>query len=95
MNKKSFLLSFLLAFIAVPVQAEVISIADPDYSIPNSPAGIERPRQGMSMQQVKQRFGEAHAQRSPVGDPPITRWVYEDFTVFFEHDKVVHSTVIR
>jgi hypothetical protein len=27
--------------------------------------------------------------------PPITRWDYSDFSVFFEHDKVVHSVVHR
>lgn len=87
--------AILVLFTALSVQAEVISIADPDYDVPNTPAGVERPSQGMSMQQVEQRFGVAQEERSPVGDPPITRWLYEDFTVFFEYDKVVHATVIR
>lgn len=85
----------ILVLFTAPVQAEVISIANPDYDVSNSPAGVERPSQGMSMQQVEQRFGVAQEQRSPVGDPPVTRWLYEDFTVFFEYDKVVHATVIR
>lgn len=87
--------ALLALFTALPVQAEILSIASPDYDVPNSPAGIERPTQGMTMQQVKQRFGAAQAQRSPVGEPPITRWIYQDFMVFFEYDKVVHATVIR
>lgn len=96
MNRQHLLATALLAFsMVLPVQAEKLSIADPAYDVPNSPAGVERPTQGMSMQQVKQRFGTAQAQRSPVGDPPITRWIYGDFTVFFEYDKVVHATVIR
>jgi hypothetical protein len=28
-----------------------------------------------------------------VGDPPISRWVYDHFTVYFEYDKVLHSVV--
>jgi hypothetical protein len=28
-----------------------------------------------------------------VGDPPITRWVYDRFTVYFENDRVIHSVV--
>lgn len=96
MFKAPLLTAGLMAiFTALPVQAEVISIADPDYDVANSPAGVERPRQGMTMQQVEKHFGKAQETRTPVGDPPITRWLYQDFTVFFEHDRVVHATVIR
>ncbi|NCF09128.1 MAG: hypothetical protein GWP66_00435 [Gammaproteobacteria bacterium] len=53
------------------------------------------PGNGMSMDQVAQRFGEPKEKVSSVGEPPISRWVYEGYTVFFEHDLVLHSVVHR
>ena len=53
------------------------------------------PRAGMSMDQVRARFGEPQTVVPAVGKPPITRWVYPDFTVYFEYDKVIHAVVNR
>lgn len=50
-----------------------------------------RPVRGMSMDRVEARFGAPAARRGPVGDPPITRWEYGDFIVYFEYDKVLHA----
>ncbi len=72
------------------VQAEVLVIDAVQQS-----AGIERPRAGMSMDQVRARFGEPQTVVPAVGKPPITRWVYPDFTVYFEYDKVIHAVVNR
>ncbi len=60
---------------------------------PNSPQGLLRPRGGETMSQVEARFGKPKAVKGPVGDPPITRWDYPKFSVFFEHDRVIHSVV--
>ena len=53
------------------------------------------PGNGMNMDQVMQRFGEPKEKSAAVGEPPITRWVYENYTVYFEHDLVLHSVVHR
>lgn len=58
-------------------------------------AGAETPVKGMSMDRVEQAFGQPLEVRGPVGDPPITRWVYEGYTVYFEHRHVIHSVVSR
>lgn len=87
------LLSFLLLSVSAISQAEVISITDPSYVIPNSAEGVLRPKQGMTMAQVEQRFGQPEQQVSAVGQPPITRWIYKDFNVFFENNLVIHSVV--
>ncbi|NIP73512.1 MAG: hypothetical protein GWO16_11000 [Gammaproteobacteria bacterium] len=64
--------------------------------IPTSgPQGVPRPTRGMSMDQVRQRFGDPLQTHPPVGDPPITRWVYDRFTVYFEHQYVIHSVAHR
>lgn len=52
-----------------------------------------RPRSGMSMSQVNAQYGNPSQQLPAVGDPPISRWVYDHYTVYFEHDRVVHSVL--
>jgi hypothetical protein len=47
----------VVLFFFSSAQAEVISIADPRYDIPNSEAGVERPVQGMDMAAVEAKFG--------------------------------------
>lgn len=49
------------------------------------------PGQGASMSQVEKHFGPPREKLAPVGNPPITRWVYGDYTVYFEHEYVIHS----
>ncbi|HEY6516911.1 MAG TPA: hypothetical protein VIY50_12255 [Steroidobacteraceae bacterium] len=54
---------------------------------------IAHPRRGTTMRDVEAKFG-APAKRYPaVGKPPITRWDYPSFSVFFEYSRVVHSVV--
>jgi len=54
-------------------------------------SAAERPSRGMSMARVAAVWGEPEAKRAAVGDPPISRWEYGDFVVFFEYEHVVHS----
>ena len=56
---------------------------------------VDKPRSGLSMQQVEAKFGSPSNRAPAVGEPPITRWVYGDFTVYFEHDRVIHSVAHR
>jgi len=56
------------------------------------------PTRGMSMAQVEQAYG-APVDKLPTagGDtarhPPINRWRYNGFTVYFERSRVIHSVV--
>jgi hypothetical protein len=54
-----------------------------------SRAGV--PSRGVSMAQVEQRFGAPSSRLAAVGQPPITRWVYPSFVVFFEGNVVIHA----
>jgi hypothetical protein len=56
-----------------------------------TPAAAERPTRGMRMSQVEARYGAPATRHSAVGSPPITRWDYPGFVVFFEQDFVVHA----
>lgn len=58
-------------------------------------AGVERPAQGNTMADVEARFGKPQSVIEAVGQPPITRWVYDGFTVYFEGDRVLHSVIHR
>lgn len=51
------------------------------------------PANGLSMSQVEERYGSPRDKRPAVGEPPITRWTYQDYSVFFEHDLVIESVV--
>ena len=54
-----------------------------------------RPTRGMTQASVESKYGAPAAVKAPVGDPPITRWEYRDFIVYFEYDKVIHAVVKR
>ena len=51
----------------------------------------ERPASGLTKAQVEARFGAPTRMVAAVGDPPISRWEYPTFTVYFEHERVIHS----
>lgn len=50
-----------------------------------------RPARGMSMERVEASFGAPVEQHAPIGEPPITRWDYAGFSVYFEHQYVIHA----
>jgi len=60
-----------------------------------SQADVARPSSGMTAESVEAKFGAPDARVAPVGDPPISRWEYKDFVVFFEYDRVIHAVVKR
>lgn len=69
--------------------ADVVQM--PDQTKPSF--SFELPGRGMSMTAVEERFGSPLERGTEVGDPPITRWVYNDFTVYFEYQFVIHAVL--
>ena len=51
---------------------------------------LDTPRRGASMSKVQREFGEPLSMSESVGKPPITRWIYADRIVYFEHSSVLH-----
>ncbi len=51
------------------------------------------PTRGMTMTQVAAKFGAPATKIPAVGKPPISRWEYPGFIVYFEADRVIHSVV--
>lgn len=61
-----------------------------ELKIPQAPAG-SRPQRGMSMDKVQAAYGAPTRKVAAVGQPPIERWEYPAFTVYFEYQKVIHA----
>lgn len=63
--------------------------------VPAQPQSRAMPSRGMTMENVETAYGMPGSRRPPVGDPPITRWEYSDFIVYFEYKRVIHSVAKR
>lgn len=71
-------------------QAEVIKVP---VGQQGDTASAQKPQLGMTMELVEQQFG-VPVTRSPArGKPPIIRWEYNDFVVYFEGTDVIHSVI--
>tara|TARA_R110002096_G_scaffold269820_11_gene463721 strand:+ start:1749 stop:2054 length:306 start_codon:yes stop_codon:yes gene_type:complete len=86
-------LTCLFSLIVFNSNADVLLIDLINKEPINSAAGIPRPTQGQSMEQVKLLFGEPNKIYPAIGEPPISRWKYASFSVYFEHHHVIHSVV--
>ena len=51
------------------------------------------PARGLDQSQVESQYGAPTEKHGPVGKPPISRWVYPGFTVYFEYSHVIHAVV--
>lgn len=81
-------LALLMALAATPAAADILAV---DGKVELRPTTQELPRRGSTMGTVEARFGAPSARHAAVGDPPITRWDYPTFSVYFEHQHVVHA----
>ena len=86
----------LCLYLLVPaVWADTLLIEAIEGIPPNTADGLPRPRLGMSMAAVESRFGAPELEIPAVGEPPITRWFYDRFTVYFEQESVLRAVVHR
>lgn len=93
MSHRTLLISAVLAAgagLAGLAQADIIAV-DSGIAVRDS-NGIA-PARGMTMSQVTTKFGAPVSKVPAVGNPPISRWEYPSFIVYFEHDHVIHSVV--
>ena len=78
----------LLLITALPLNAQTLEIPIGEQGDPQL---TQLPQTGESRRSVLERFGLADEEHAPVGQPPITRWDYREFSVYFEYDHVVNS----
>lgn len=83
------LLLLLALWGVVPVHADTLTIPLGQQGGSNVPV----PARGETQQAVLSRFGLADEEHPPVGRPPITRWDYREFSVYFESGRVIDSVV--
>ena len=80
---------------ATPQSAPLAVPAPASVAPPAATSAPATPPRGTSMDDVRSKFG-APAQEVPaVGTPPITRWEYSGYIVFFENDKVLHTVIVK
>ena len=72
------------------VRAETIAV---ENGIAVKESDVATPARGMTMDQVATKFGAPVSKTPAVGNPPISRWEYPGFVVYFEHEHVIHSVV--
>ena len=73
---------------AAAVQADTLAIPLGQQAAEQQ---VSLPKRGTSTSQVQRQHGEPATRHNAVGQPPITRWDYAGFSVYFEYDHVVHS----
>lgn len=83
----------LLGVLSMPASSEILLLQAIEQQPSNSPQGLQRPRRGEHMASVESRFGQPVAVNGPVGEPPISRWDYPEYSVFFEYDTVIDCVV--
>lgn len=64
------------------------SLAD-TLKVPPAPSAV--PVRGLTMDAVENKLGRPARVVGGVGQPPITRWVYPEYTIYFEYQHVVHA----
>ena len=90
MNRSLVLLACLLAPAGAAV-AETLVVND---QVQMRETAVERPHRGATMKAVEDKFGQPSERHATVGQPPITRWDYPHFSVFFEKDRVIHAVAL-
>jgi hypothetical protein len=74
-----------------PAYAQNLQMAD----APSAQARVETPGRGLSMAQVERKYGNPAERVAAVGQPPIARWVYPSFVVYFERNLVIHAVATQ
>jgi hypothetical protein len=69
-------------------QADVLLIEEVRQS-----GRMDLPVNGISKDEVRARFGDPVDKIAAIGDPPITRWNYAGWSVYFEYDLVLFTVL--
>jgi len=81
-------LAFMLAFTFQAVCADVLLIEEVRQS-----ERMELPKNGQSKADVEAKFGAPVEKLAAVGEPPISSWKFDRYSVYFEYDLVLFSVL--
>ena len=81
-------LALMALLLSIGLQADVLLIEEVRQS-----DRMELPINGQSMAEVESRWGAPRSRQGPVGDPPITQWAYDRWSVYFEYEVVLFTVL--
>lgn len=81
-------LVFILTVAFQAVCADVLIIEEVRQS-----ERMELPKNGMDKATVEAKFGTPLEKKPAVGDPPISSWKFDTYSVYFEYDLVLFSVL--
>lgn len=79
---------FATFMVSVSLPADVLLIEEVRQA-----GNMDVPANGMTKAEVRGHYGEPAKTSAPVGDPPITRWDYGQWSVYFEYDTVLFTVL--
>jgi len=81
-------LAFMLALAFQVATADVLIIDEVRQA-----GRMELPKNGQNKAEIEAKFGAPVEKQSAVGDPPISNWKYDKYSVYFEYDLVLFSVL--
>lgn len=88
--KSPALLAVLFCFVSVSWADELVIPVGQQGADKSS---IERPKTGMTDKKVEAKFGAPLNRSTPIGKPPISKWEYSEYWVYFEGDRVINTVL--
>jgi len=92
-NVRVLILSVLCCGLVALANAQTLDMSGTSQSGTFDQPG--KPTRGMTQARVEESFGAPQSTSAAVGEPPISRWEYAGFVVFFEYDRVIHAVSKR
>ncbi len=87
------LLALAMLSLSGLAMADDVAMPKTDEAPQQQAAPLKLPPRGSTMSTVEAAFGAPSQREAAVGNPPITRWEYSNFIVYFENEHVIHSVV--
>jgi hypothetical protein len=81
-------LAFMLVLAFQAVSADVLIIDEVRQA-----GRMDLPNNGQSKADIEAKFGAPAEKKSAVGDPPISSWKYDKYSVYFEYDLVLFTVL--
>ena len=81
-------LAIMLAFTIQAVSADVLLIEEVRQS-----ERMQLPTNGQNKADIEAKYGSPAKKVAAVGDPPISHWEYDTYSVYFEYDLVLFSVL--
>jgi len=81
-------LAFILTLACQAVYADVLIIDEVRQA-----ESMQLPKNGQDKATVEAKFGTPNEKLPAVGDPPISSWKYDNYSVYFEYDLVLFAVL--